>query len=211
MLRTNLSTRPFYNVRAVRAALGLCALVVAAFTLFNVVQLVSLSARQRTLSADAVRAENEAARLRTQAAAFRARIDPRELASVSADAKEANAIIDRRAFSWTTLFSQFEQALPPDVRITAVQPRREQNGTFAVNIGIQARRVEDVEAFIEALEARTPFKQVLATEEQTADNGLIEAIIDGKYFVERPGATAAPAPASGPDATASATGKRASR
>jgi Tfp pilus assembly protein PilN len=149
--------------------------------------------------------------LRSQAAGFRARIDPRELAAVSADAKEANAIIDRRAFSWTMLFSQFEQALPPDVRITAVQPRREQNGTFAVNIGIQARRVEDVEAFIEALEARTPFKQVLATEEQTADNGLIEAIIDGKYFVERPGATAAPAPASGPDATASATGKRASR
>ena len=211
MLRTNLSTRPFYNVRAVRAVLGLFALVVIAFTLFNVVQLVSLSARQRTLSADAVRAENEAARLRTQAAAFRARIDPRELASVSADAKEANAIIDRRAFSWTTLFSQFEQALPPDVRITAVQPRREQDGSFAVNIGVQARRVEDVEAFIEALEARTPFKQVLATEEQTADNGLIEAIIDGKYRLERPGAAAAPTPASSPDATATAAGKRAAR
>jgi hypothetical protein len=185
--------------------------VVAAFTLFNVVQLITLSARQRTLSADAVRNENEAARLRTQAAGFRARIDPRELASVSAEAKEANAIIDRRAFSWTTLFSQFEQALPPDVRITAVQPRREQDGTFAINIGVQARRVEDVEAFIEALEARTPFKEVLAREEQTADNGLIEAIIDGKYLVARPATTAAPAQASGPDATASAAGKRASR
>jgi len=211
MLRTNLSTRPFYNVRAVRAVLGLFALVVAALTLFNVVQLVSLSARQRTLSADAVRAENEAARLRTQAAAFRARIDPRELASVSADAKEANAIIDRRAFSWTTLFSQFEQALPPDVRITAVQPRREQDGTFAVNIGVQARRVEDVEAFIEALEARTPFRDVLPVEEQTGDSGLIEAIIDGRYMPARPGAAAAPAPASGPNPTASAAGKQASR
>jgi hypothetical protein len=211
MLRTNLSTRPFYNVRAVRAVLGLFALVVIAFTLFNVVQLVSLSARQRTLSADAVRAENEAARLRSQAVAFRARIDPRELASVSADAKEANAIIDRRAFSWTTLFSQFEQALPPDVRITAVQPRREQDGTFAVNIGVQARRVEDVEAFIEALEARTPFRDVLPVEEQTGDSGLIEAIIDGHYMPSRPGAAVAPAPASGPNATASAAGKRASR
>jgi len=211
MLRTNLSTRPFYNVRAVRAVLGLFLLAVAAFTLLNVVQLIALSARQRTLSADAVRNENEAARLRSQAAGFRARIDPRELASVSAEAKEANAIIDRRAFSWTALFSQFEQALPPDVRITAVQPRREQDGTFAINIGVQARRVEDVEAFIEALEARTPFKQVLATEEQTADNGLIEAIIDGKYLVARPATTAAPAQASGPGATAGAAGKRASR
>jgi hypothetical protein len=208
MLRTNLSTRPFYNVRAVRAVLGLFALVVIAFTLVNVLQLVRLSARQRTLSADAVRAETEAARLRAQAAGFRARIDPRELASVSADAREANAIIDRRAFSWTTLFSQFEQALPPDVRITAVQPRRERDGTFAVNIGVEARRVEDVEAFIEALEARTPFRDVLPVEEQTGETGLIEAIIDGRYLPERPGTAAAPASA---DATASAAGKRASR
>ena len=207
MLRTNLSTRPFYNVRAVRALIGLFGLIVLAFTLFNVVEFIRLSTRQSTLSADAVRAETEAARLRTQAAAFRARIDPRELASVSADAKEANAIIDRRAFSWTTLFSQFEQALPPDVRITAVQPRREQDGTFAVNIGVQARRVEDVEAFIQALEAQTPFKDVLAREEQTGDNGLIEAIIDGRYMPARP----APATASAHDATASAVGKQAAR
>src|SRR6185436_10145074 len=110
---------------------------------------------------------------------------------------------DRRAFSWTTLFSQFEQALPPDVRITAVQPRREQNGTFAVNIGVQARRVEDVEAFIEALEARTPFRDVLPVEEQTGDDGLIEAVLDGRYAPQR--AAAAPA------ATAAAAGKRAAR
>lgn len=209
MLRTNLSTRPFYNVRAVRALLGLCALVVIAFTLFNVIQTVRLLAQERTLGADAVRAETEAARLRAQAAGFRARIDPREIAVVSADAREANAIIDRRAFSWTTLFSQFEQALPPDVRITAVQPRREQNGTFAVNIGVEARRVEDVEAFIEALEAQTPFRDVLPVEEQTSDTGLIEAIIDGRYMPERPGAAASPATA--PDTTASAAGKRAER
>ena len=209
MLRTNLSTRPFYNVRAVRALLGLLALVVIAFTLFNVIQTVRLLALERTLGADAVRAETEAARLRAQAAGFRARIDPRELASVSADAREANAIIDRRAFSWTTLFSQFEQALPPDVRITAVQPRREQDGTFAVNIGVEARRVEDVEAFIEALETRTPFRDVLPVEEQTSDSGLIEAVIDGRYRPERPGTVATPA--SAPDTTASAAGKRAAR
>jgi len=204
MLRTNLSTRPFYNVRAVRAVLGLGVLLVAGFTLFNVVQLIRLSATQRTLSADAVRAETEAARLRADAVRLRGRIDPRELAAVSADAREANAIIDRRTFSWTALFVQFEEALPPDVRITAVQPRREQNGVFSVNIGVQARRVEDIEAFIEALEAQTPFRDVLPVEEQTADDGLIEAVLDGRYEPVRPGPAAA-------DATASAAGKRAAR
>ena len=75
-----------------------------------------------------------------------------------------------------------------------------------MNIGVQARRVEDVEAFIEALEARTPFHDVLPVEEQTAEDGLIEAVIDGKYMPARPGT---PASASGPEATAA--GKRASR
>jgi hypothetical protein len=205
MLRTNLSTRPFYNVRAVRALLGLAALVVAGFTVFNAVQLIRLSATQRTLSADAVRAETEAARLRADAVRLRGQIDPKELALVSADAREANAIIDRRAFSWTALFGQFEQALPADVRITAVQPRREQDGTFAINIGVQARRVEDVEAFIEALEAQTPFRDVLPVEEQTGEDGLIEAVIDGRYMPARPPAAAALAP------TIDAVGKRASR
>jgi hypothetical protein len=151
-----------------------------------------------------VGAETEAARLRAEAVRLRGRIDAKELAIVSADAREANAIIDRRAFSWTSLFTQFEQALPADVRITAVQPRREQDGTFAVNIGVQARRVEDVEAFIEALEARSPFREVLPVEEQTSDDGLIEAVIDGHYAPERQGVAATPD-------TAAAAGKRAAR
>jgi len=208
MLRTNLSTRPFYNARAVRALVTGVGVIVVVATIANLVELVRLTTEQRRLSADAVQAETEAQRLTREAAQIRGRIDPAELATVSAAATEANAIIDRRAFSWTMLFSQFEQALPPDVRITAVQPRREQNGTFAVNIGVQARRVEDVEAFIQALEAQTPFKDVLAREEQTSDSGLIEAIIDGRYMPERP---AAPAAAAAAGAAASAVGKRAAR
>jgi hypothetical protein len=204
MLRTNLSTRPFYNVRAVRALLGLCALIVVALTLFNAAKLLALSSTQRTLSADAVRAETEAARLRTEAVRLRGQVDPKQLAVVSAEARAANAIIDRRAFSWTSLFTQFEQALPANVRITAVQPRREDDGTFAVNIGVQARRVEDIDAFIEALETGSAFHDVLPVEEQTGEDGLIEAVIDGRYMPERPAVAAVE-----PNPTAA--GKRAAR
>jgi Tfp pilus assembly protein PilN len=109
---------------------------------------------------------------------------------VAAAAREANAIIDRRAFSWTTLFAQFESALPTDVRITAVQPRRETDGTFAVSVAVQSRRIEAVDAFIEALEALGTFKNVLPTEEQTTEEGLIEAVLDGQYFPEAPPAAA---------------------
>ena len=194
MLRTNLSTRPFYNVRAVRAIILGLSTVVGLATVYNVIELARLTTQQRSLSADAVSAETEAGRLTRDAAQVRARIDQTEIDAVAAAAREANAIIDRRAFSWTTLFAQFESALPNDVRITAVQPRRETNGTFAVSVAVQSRRIEAVDAFIEALEALGTFKNVLPTQEQTTEDGLIEAVLDGQYFPEAPAAAAADAP-----------------
>jgi hypothetical protein len=188
MLRTNLSTRPFYNVRAVQFVLGLFAGVVLAITLFNVVQLVRLTASQRALGSSAAAAETEAARLRGEAARVRAQINPQELKIVANAAREANTIIDQRAFSWTELFAQFEDTLPADVRITAVRPRLDR-GQFIVAIGVQARRAEDLDAFIEALENKGAFHNVLAVQEQTNEAGLLEAIVDGTYVApERDGA-----------------------
>ncbi len=181
MLRTNLSTRPFYNERSVQVALAAIGLLVLAVTAFNAVELARLTASQRSLGAHAVESEQDAARLRTQAAAIRAQINPKELETVANAAREANGIIDRRAFSWTDLFGQFEHTLPEDVRITAVQPRLEQDGTFVVGITVQARRAEDLDAFIEALEKTGAFRNVLSLEEQTNDRGLLEAVVEGTY------------------------------
>lgn len=180
MLRTNLSTRPFYNVRAVHAALAAAAVIVLVFTLFNAVQIVRLGLSQQTLGASAAEAEQEATRLRSEAVKIRAQINPEELELVASEAREANRIIDQRAFSWTELFAHFEATLPPDVRITAVQPRIEEN-TFVIGVGVEARRAEDLDAFVEALETGGAFQNVLAVTEQTTDDGLIEAIVEASY------------------------------
>lgn len=184
MLRTNLSTRPFYNVRAVQAALGAAAAIVLAVTLFNVVQLGRLTVSQRSLGARAADAEEEAGRLRAEAAQIRGEINPQELRVVASAAQEANQIIDQRAFSWTELFAQFEATLPPDVRITAVRPRLDR-GSFIVGVGVEARRAEDLDAFIEALETEGTFENVLSVQEQTTPAGLIQAVVEGTYLPER--------------------------
>lgn len=181
MLRTNLSTRPFYNLRAVKVTLGAVTAIVVALTLFNIVQIVRLGASNYTLGARAAEAEQEAARLRAEAARIRAQINPQELRVVADAAREANAIIDQRAFSWTDLFAQFEATLPPDVRITAVRPRLQREGDFVVSVGVEARRAEDLDAFIEALETAGGFHNVLSVQEQTSPAGLIQAVVEGTY------------------------------
>jgi len=184
MLHTNLSTRPFYNQRAVQLALTALALLVLAVTLFNAVQLIWLTDSQRSLGARALESEQEAARLRTQAAAIRAQINTKELEIVANAAREANGIIDQRAFSWTELLGQFEETLPENVRIMAVQPRLAANGSFVVGMTVQARRAEDLDAFIEALEKTGTFRNVTPLQEQTNEQGLLEAVIEGTYITE---------------------------
>ncbi len=182
MLQINLGTRPFYNVRAVQVALGVVAALVIGLTLFNLVQTARLGVSQYSLGASASAAEVEAERLQAEAVRIRSQINAEELAVVADAAREANAIIDQRAFSWTELFAHFEATLPPDVRVTAVQPRLERNGDFVIAIGVEARRPEDLDAFIESLEDRGGFRDVLSIQEQTADSGLIAAVIQGTYL-----------------------------
>ena len=181
MLCTNLSTRPFYNVRAVQAVLGTAAVLVLGLTLYNSVRIVQLGMRYYRLGARAAASENEAARLQAEAARIRAQIDPQEVQVVADAAREANAIIDQRVFSWTDLLAHFETTLPPDVRITAVQPRLQRGGDFVVAVGVEARRAEDLDAFIEALETSGGFRNVLAIQQQTSAAGLLQAVVEGSY------------------------------
>jgi Tfp pilus assembly protein PilN len=180
MIRTNLSSKPFYNVRAVQVIVGALAAIVLGITLFNVIEIVRLVAAQQTLGANADAAEREATRLRGEAARIRGQINPKELQTVASAAREANELIDQRAFSWTELFAQFEMTLPEDVRITAMQPRVE-NRMFVVAVSVEARRAEDLDGFIQALERTGMFQNVLATETQANEDGLLEAIIEGHY------------------------------
>jgi len=188
MLRSNLSTRPFYNERAVAVALVTLAVVVAAMTLFNVSRLVTLSGRHSELRARTDSAERRAAELRAQAQRARARIDPATLERVTRATREANLLIDRRTFSWTDLFNRLESTLPPDVRVTAIDPSV-QDGRFTVTFWVLARSVDQIDAFIEALEKNGGFTDVLAREERTDEEGQIVGTLEGVYLPGRDAAS----------------------
>ena len=155
--RINLSTRPFYNERAVHAALALVAAVVLALSAFNLWQVYVLSGRHAELQGRLSQAETKTRELRDQATVIRRSINPRELEATVAAAREANVLIERRVFSWTEVLNQFETTLPASVRISSVRPRVERDGTMMVDVVVLARTVESVDAFIENLEKRGAF------------------------------------------------------
>lgn len=159
MIRNNLSTRPFYNERAVSLWLLGFLLVVVVATAFNATRVLRYSHNDTELGTSASRDELRASELRTAALKLRNSVDAKQIERASAEAHQANDLIDRRTFSWTELFNVFEHTLPDDVRITAVRPSVEQ-GKFRLTINVVARGVDDVNAFMNNLQTVGTFRQV---------------------------------------------------
>jgi hypothetical protein len=185
MLRANFSTRPFYNERVVNLLLLLAALLVFGLTVFNVGRIVVLSNQNTELLARAGEAELRARQLRSAAQQVRRTLDVKQIQTVSASAREANTIIDRRLFSWTELFNHFETTLPAEVRISAFRPRVDESGTVVLAVTVVGRRVEDIDRFMGALEATRAFTGVLSREERTTESGELLAVLDVRYMPDQ--------------------------
>jgi hypothetical protein len=185
MLRANFSTRPFYNERVVNLLLLVAAVLVLGLTVFNVSRIVSLSNQNTELLARAGEAELRARQLRSAAQQVRRTLDVKQIQTVSASAREANTIIDRRLFSWTELFNHFETTLPAEVRIAAFRPKVDESGAVILAVTVVGRRVEDVDRFMGALEATHAFTGVLSREERTTESGELLAVLDVRYVPDQ--------------------------
>lgn len=98
---------------------------------------------------------------------------------MSAAAQEVNAAIEQRAFSWGGLLVQLERALPPDVRVTSIQPRLEDEG-IVVSLHLESRGEEELSTFMNQLERQGTFKNVWPVERQWGDD-LLDAVVRGTF------------------------------
>ena len=145
----------------------------------------------------------EADGLTQQAIQIRRSVNNDELELAVSAAREANSLIDQRTFSWTAFFNRIESTIPPDVMLTAVRPTVK-DGQTKVTMIVMAKRPEDVDEFIEKLEATGAFKDPLETQQDRTDQGLFRVVIDTTYTPsdEESAAETAPADAAAPAAGA---------
>lgn len=183
MIRTNLSTRPFYNERAVHLAIAAGAVLVAALTVWNVLSVISLSRQQTELSTRINSDHAQAEQLNRMAAEIRGRVNEAELQHVAAAAREANTLIDQRTFSWTMFFNHLETTLPPDVMLNSVRPIFK-DGLTRVTMIVLGRRAEDIDEFLEKLEATGAFEDVVPAQRDNTESGLFRVVVESIYTAE---------------------------
>jgi Tfp pilus assembly protein PilN len=193
MIRSNLATRPFYNERAVRVGLIALAILIALATIVNVALMLRYSRSDTELARQAANDEARADELRAEAARLRSTVDAQQIELASLEAQQANALIDRRTFSWTGLWNQLEATLPPNVRVTSFRPGTDARRGTVVTITTIARGVDDVEQFIDKLEGTGAFADVLTPDERINEEGQVETTLEAIYRPQ-PGASPSGAP-----------------
>jgi len=185
MLRGNLATRPFYNERIVTLLLALVAAVVLALTVTNVTRLLQLSSRRSELRTQIGADEAAAALIRQNAAAVQKGVDRTALVTLAGSAREANALIDERTFSWTTLLTFIESAIPMGVHLTSITPDFKK-GDIIITMMLVGRRAEEVTDFMTALEANGAFYDVGATVVGATEEGFDRVTIKAWYLPPPP-------------------------
>ena len=181
MLTTNLSTRPFYNERAVHVVLTILGLGAVAVMATGTVRLVELSQANTELTVVAQEAEREATRIAAEIVVLERDIGDAEIEVLRGAAEEANRLIDQRVFSWTEFFNIIERTLPANVMLTAVRPNPTDDGTY-LELSVMGRGVADIDEFIERLEATGAFVDVLARGEELTDDGMYRAQLFGQLL-----------------------------
>ena len=181
MLRINLSTRPFYNERAVHLAMLVVGLVGIIFLGSGTARLLSLAKENRTLSDTATKNETEAQSRTAEAEAVLSGTGETDLSTLVTAARQVNNLIAQRIFSWTAFLNSIEETLPPSVRLESLRPDISA-GVVSVTLGVVGRGTEGIDEFAEALEGTGSFGEILVREQELAEGRAYRAVLVGRYF-----------------------------
>ena len=197
MLRTNLSSRPFYNERLAGFVIGVVGIIAVAVVVVSVQQILSLSSERTRLRDQIARDEAATNRADRDAIELQKQINGKTLKGLALSTVEANRLIDERTFSWTVFFGLIEKTLPNDVRIVSVAPNIDKSGVIVL-MTVVSKRTEDLAKFIEGLQGTGAFYDVLPRQEDATDDGNRRTSLEARYLPPKtdavtPVAAAAPA------------------
>jgi Tfp pilus assembly protein PilN len=184
----NLATRPLRNERLPSLLVALAAVFLSLATVKHVLMLKDLMpGRVSALDREAAALEQEVVKLRQEASELRGpRPDPERVNQWAG----LRGLVDRRAFSWSSLLSTLESVLPPGVRLVSITPTLK-DGQVWLQMSAVARRFEDRQALFHSLQQSSEFQEVFL--ESSGESELGEEFTYVARYTPGSGAAAPPA------------------
>ncbi len=165
-LNINLATKPYQDVRRVLLQWGGLVLLLAVCTLGLVWFAISTWRESRDVNSKIEALESEIAGLnRQQAEALAVLRSPRNV-SVVETSKFLNGLIARKSFSWTRVFMQLEEIMPPRLHVLSIAPvLQPKTNTVEVHLTVAGTSRESALELVKRLEQSPSFRDAKIAEE----------------------------------------------
>ncbi len=153
----NLAREPFRRDRPILIGSAVLALLLTASFIF----LISLAVKDRRETRETRQALNRVNRQFATVRNDQMKLDSKMRQPANAVALDRsvliNALIRRKAISWTRIFADLEKVLPPNVRILTVRPQVTPQNQVYLDLTVAADSPEPVIAFLVKLEGSDVF------------------------------------------------------
>jgi Tfp pilus assembly protein PilN len=155
----NLATQPFRRDRPVLIASALVAILLIGS--LGVLTMLAISERREVNETRAVlrRINAQIARIEGDQGKLDAAMRQPGNEEVLDRSVLFNALIRRKAISWTMIFEDIEKVLPPNVRVVSIRPQMNARNQVSLDLVVASSSPEPVIGFIAKLEGSDAFGQ----------------------------------------------------
>jgi type IV pilus assembly protein PilN len=168
-LNINLATKPYQDVRRFLMQWGGVVLLLTLCTVALVWDAASTWRQSRQVNAKISSLRAEIAVLDRQHSEAVTMLGLPQNRSVVEDSKFLNGLIVRKSFSWTRVFMQLEQIMPPKLHVVSITPTLLSNSnTMEVHMQVAGTSREAAVELVKRLEQSPQFRNARIAEERAA-------------------------------------------
>lgn len=173
-LDINLATRPYEDAREFWARWGLGVGLLAVLTVFLLGWTVKAWTEAGRDRQDIARIETEIAERDSERAKAQAFLDLASNRSTRDQSQFLNGLIQRKAFSWTRVFEDLEQVMPPNLHVVSLQPELSDENQMKLEMKVVGDSRSAAIELVHRMEGSKHFQDAqLQSEVQAGDTGTL--------------------------------------
>ena len=185
--RINLATQPYEDAQRFYLQWGGLVLALAVITALLLGLVVRSHNASRDIARKVAQERKQIAEIDRERAAAEAILNRPENRDVRDKSRFLNALIVRKAFSWTQVFSDLEKIVPPRVRIVSIHPAVNASNQLEIHLDAIGDSREKAIELVRRMEESPTFREAqLRVERPEANNPGVDFTIVAEYVPQLP-------------------------
>jgi hypothetical protein len=170
-IHLNLASRPYRDYRPLYAVVVLMSLLTAFLMLKNIDTFYRYKRETKSTTLRIEQLEAAAEQERRHEEIVRHRVQTLDLKRLDQQTKFINAKLEERAFSWSVLLDELESVLADDVRLIAVAPTFQEDGTVSLMLQFHSKSYDGMTKTIDRMNGDPQFHSPFPGVESQIEGG----------------------------------------